>query len=81
MADEFQNRKDIEKLYNLIYARTTDSPVTQKSEFDEFKDSITETLTQYVLQTDFYNRIVTLNDELEDLKKRVDDLTPAEEET
>lgn len=40
MADEFKTRKDIEILYDLIYNRTTDSPVTQKSEYDTFRETI-----------------------------------------
>ena len=40
MADEFKNRKDIEILYDLVYNRTTGSPVTQKSEFDAFKNTV-----------------------------------------
>lgn len=40
MADEFKNRKDIEILYDLVYNRTTGSPVTQKNEFDAFKNTV-----------------------------------------
>ena len=76
MADEFQNRKDIETLYNLIYARTSDSPVTQKDEFDEFKTEISETFDLYVLAEEYYEKISLLSEEIEELKQRVDELTP-----
>ena len=52
MADEFKNRKDIEILYDLIYNRTTDSPVTQKSEFDEFKETV---ISDYATKVELVN--------------------------
>ena len=52
MADEFKNRKDIEILYDLIYNRTTDSPVTQKSEFDEFRETV---ISDYATKVELEN--------------------------
>lgn len=49
MADEFKTRKDIEILYDLIYNRTSDSPVAQKSEFDTFKDTV---INEYAKSSD-----------------------------
>lgn len=42
MTDEWQTRKDIETLFNLVYARTSDSPVAQKSELDDYKTYVTD---------------------------------------
>lgn len=73
MADEFQNRKDIENLYNLIYARTSDSPVAQQSDFDEFVETTLPALLEgYVTLEDYNNTVSELMSEIEELREIVD---------
>ena len=73
MADEFQNRKDIETLYNLIYARTSDSPVTQKSDFDEFVETTLPSLLEnYVLLEEYNETISGILEAIDDLREIID---------
>jgi len=73
MADEFQNRKDIETLYNLIYARTSDSPVTQKSDFDEFVETTLPSLLEnYVLLEEYNETISGILEAIDDLREIIE---------
>lgn len=68
MVDEYQIRKDIENLYNLLYNRTSNSPVAQKEEFDALKKDIS---TNYVKSADVDEIITVIRNSIQSFKSNV----------
>lgn len=73
MNDEYQTRADIEKLYDLIYARTTESPVVQKREFDNFKDEVEDNYASIESLLELSNQLSELSNTTDDAIASLDE--------